>query len=82
MLLSRESFAVFMEPEFDTPLDIPLGKTVDDCQDQQHVKLLPGTILPLSQRWQPGRTFGDFHVATVTAFCSKDTDITDTTTAR
>jgi isopenicillin N synthase-like dioxygenase len=70
MMISRESFAVFMEPEFDTPLDIPTGKTVDDCQDQHHVKLLPGTILPLSSRWRPGRTFGDFHVATVTAFCT------------
>jgi hypothetical protein len=80
-MLSRESFAVFMEPEFNTPLVIPIiGKTVDDCQEY-NVKL-PSTIVPLRQRWKPGQTFGDFHVATVTAFCNnsvnkEDNDNTD-----
>jgi hypothetical protein len=78
-MISRESFAVFMEPEFNTPLNIPVGKTVHDCQE--HNVKLPGTVLPLRLRWKPGQMFGDFHVATVTAFCN-NCDNNDDDTAR
>lgn len=64
--VSRETFAVFLEPEFSEPLTIPKGKTVIDCQAPD-VKL-PSSVLPLKDRWSPGSTFGDFHLATVTAF--------------
>jgi hypothetical protein len=79
-MISRESFAVLMEPEFNTPLNIPFGKTVHDCQE--HDAKLPSTILPLRQRWKPGQTFGDFHVATVTAFVCNKNNKHDNTAAR
>jgi isopenicillin N synthase-like dioxygenase len=66
--ITREAFAVFLEPEFDAPLAIPEGKTVQDCQ-AEHANL-PASILPVQTRWKSGQTFGDFHVATVTAFAT------------
>jgi isopenicillin N synthase-like dioxygenase len=60
---TRESFALFLEPEFETPLDLPPGKiTLEDDGT------MPPTVVPLSARWKPGQIFGDFHVATVSAF--------------
>lgn len=64
--ISRESFALFLEPEFDDPLEIPPGKTMDDCQESGTP--LPPTVQPLKARWRPGQSFGDFHVATCSAF--------------
>lgn len=54
---SRESLAVFLQPEFDFPL------TVDYSEE-----VLSSTVRPLKQRYRPGCTFGEFHNATVTAF--------------
>jgi isopenicillin N synthase-like dioxygenase len=64
--MTRESFAVFLEPEFDDPLSLPSNKTVEDVQDRP----LPSTVIPLKARWKPGQTFGDFHLATVSAFAT------------
>jgi 2OG-Fe(II) oxygenase superfamily len=64
--LSRESFAVFLEPEFDDPLTIPQGFSVEDCQGSNLADSLG--LRPLKARWVPGQTFGDFHLATVSAF--------------
>ena len=66
--VTRQSFAVFLEPEFDSPLEIPPGKSLDDCQSS--TVLLPPTVRPLKDRWQPGKNFGDFHTATVSAFAT------------
>jgi isopenicillin N synthase-like dioxygenase len=61
--VTRESFALFLEPEFETPLNLPPGKsTLEDDGT------MPPTVVPLHARWKPGQTFGDFHVATVSAF--------------
>jgi len=70
--VTRESFAVFLEPEFDAPLYVPTGKTIEDCQGIVVNKDLG--LQPLSARWRPGQTFGDFHLATVSAFAVIDTD--------
>lgn len=64
--ITRESFALFLEPEFDDPLEIPPNKTLEDCQDTTIP--LPAAVKPLKQRWQDGHTFGMFHRATVSAF--------------
>lgn len=64
--VTREAFAVFLEPEFDAPLAIPVGKTMEDCQAESAV--LPPTVLPVKSRWKLGQTFGDFHNATIQAF--------------
>ena len=68
--VSRESYAIFLEPEFGAPLDVPVGKTIEDCQGGvMHSALgLP----PLNARWRVGQTFGDFHLATVSAFAVTD----------
>jgi isopenicillin N synthase-like dioxygenase len=64
--VSRESFALFMQPDFEAPLDVPPGKTVEDCQG-----VTSPLVPPLAARWNPGHTFGDFHRATIAAFASK-----------
>ena len=69
--VSRESFALFLEPEFHDPLKIPPNKTIEDCMGPSEASL-PPSMTPLSARWKPGQTFGDFHVTTVTAFAAKD----------
>lgn len=68
--VTRESFAVFLEPEFGAPLDVPSGKSIEDCQGAIVNQDLG--LPPLSARWKPGQTFGDFHLATVSAFAVTD----------
>jgi hypothetical protein len=66
--VTRQSFAIFLEPEFEAPLQIPANKTLEDCQASS--VQLPPTVRPLRQRWKLGQTFGDFHSATISAFAS------------
>jgi isopenicillin N synthase-like dioxygenase len=79
--ISRESFALFLEPEFEDIINLPSNvQTIEDCQacsttcntnsngnnnneNQNTIKLRP-----LSERWKPGQTFGEFHLATVSTF--------------
>jgi isopenicillin N synthase-like dioxygenase len=74
--VTRESFAVFMEPEYDHRLDPPHGVSANDClgteaTDMLHQEL--GLSL-LSARWKPGMTYGEFHLATVSAFAVPNED--------
>lgn len=64
--ISRESFAVFMEPEMDGDMDLPSGKTVHDVQ--RSTGHLPLTVKTLKSRWTPGMNFGEFSDATFAAF--------------
>jgi isopenicillin N synthase-like dioxygenase len=64
--ISRESFAVFMEPEIDGAVDLPQGTTVEDVQ--RHTVHLPPTVRTLQSRWKPGMNFGEFSHATLAAF--------------
>jgi isopenicillin N synthase-like dioxygenase len=64
--ITRESFAVFMEPEFDGRMDLPTGKTVSDVQDASLV--MPSSVRALASRWTQGMTFGEFSNATFKAF--------------
>ncbi len=64
--VTRESFAVFMEPEYFGVMDLPDGKTVHDVQDTSIV--LPSSVRTLSSRWKPGMNFGEFSDATFRAF--------------
>jgi 2OG-Fe(II) oxygenase superfamily len=68
--VSRESFALFLEPEFDDPLTIPPGFTVNDCQGGASGNCGTSSLglRPLKDRWKVGQSFGDFHLATVSAF--------------
>jgi hypothetical protein len=64
--VTRESFAVFMEPEYHGALDLPEGKSVSDVQDASIV--LPRSVKTLASRWKPGMNFGEFSEATFKAF--------------
>lgn len=64
--VSRESFAVFMEPEMDGDMDLPHGKTVQDVQ--RSAVHLPPSVKTLKSRWTPGMNFGEFSDATFAAF--------------
>jgi isopenicillin N synthase-like dioxygenase len=69
--ITRESFAVFMEPEFDTPLLQPptSSNSSINVDNTSSLSLSSLPFLPsLQQRWKPGQTFGDFHLATVSSF--------------
>mmetsp|Transcript_7459 Transcript_7459/g.10587 ORF Transcript_7459/g.10587 Transcript_7459/m.10587 type:complete len:400 (+) Transcript_7459:91-1290(+) len=67
--ITRESFAVFMEPDFFGDMDIHVaGKTVEDTQRREAEKHLPATVRTLRSRWKPGMNFGEFSNATFAAF--------------
>mmetsp|Transcript_21617 Transcript_21617/g.30286 ORF Transcript_21617/g.30286 Transcript_21617/m.30286 type:complete len:138 (-) Transcript_21617:196-609(-) len=69
VLCTRESFAVFMEPEFHGLMEIPSGRTLADTQKKDVEKFLPQTVKPLRSRWtSQGMTFGEFSNATFAAF--------------
>jgi len=58
--ISRETFAVFMEPLWDEPMDIPAGLTAEDALRGTSRQYLPRGVPPLGKRWQTGIDFGDF----------------------
>jgi isopenicillin N synthase-like dioxygenase len=65
--ISRESFALFLEPEFEDVLQSPSSSSrIEDCccgsSDTVTNRL---GLRPISERYQVGQTFGDFHLATV-----------------
>lgn len=64
--VTRESFAVFMEPEYNGAMDLPAKKTVEDVQDASIQ--LPSSVKALKSRWKPGMNFGEFSAATFAAF--------------
>lgn len=66
--VSRETFAVFMEPEYHTNMDLPSGRTVEDTQCAEAEKWLPASVRTLKSRWKPGMNFGEFSNATFAAF--------------
>ena len=66
--ISRDTFAVFMEPEFDGDMTLPRGKTGEDVQSSEAVGHLPKTVKTLMSRWREGMDFGEFSDATFSAF--------------
>lgn len=67
-IISRESFAVFMEPEYHGDMDIPKGRTLEDTQCQDSEVHLPKNVRTLRSRWKPDMNFGEFSDATFAAF--------------
>ena len=65
---SRQTFAVFMEPEHDGPMPLPPGRTVADVQSGEAVKFLPKGCRTLGSRWKEGMDFGQFSEATFASF--------------
>jgi isopenicillin N synthase-like dioxygenase len=76
--ISRESFAVFMEPMWDEPMVCPRSVDPAAAQSQSSAKNLPSGVPPLSSRWRgaddseenlsKAMTFGDFSDATLNAY--------------
>eukprot|EP00550_Attheya_septentrionalis_P010755 CAMPEP_0198305060 /NCGR_PEP_ID=MMETSP1449-20131203/57715_1 /TAXON_ID=420275 /ORGANISM="Attheya septentrionalis, Strain CCMP2084" /LENGTH=416 /DNA_ID=CAMNT_0044007591 /DNA_START=130 /DNA_END=1380 /DNA_ORIENTATION=- len=66
--ITRESFAVFMEPEYFGDMTIPPGRTVQDTQGADEERHLPKTVKTLDSRWKAGMNFGEFSNATFAAF--------------
>jgi len=66
--ISRQTFAVFMEPEYDGTMELPAGKTVEDVQTSEAAKHLPASVRTLASRWKKGQDFGEFSEATFSAF--------------
>lgn len=67
-MVSRESFAVFMEPEYHGRMNFPTGRTVEDAQNEKAASYLPKGIKTLKSRWKSGMNFGEFSHATFEAF--------------
>lgn len=66
--VSRETFAVFMEPNFGEPMNIPAGVDVETTQSQSSAKNLPRGVPTLASRWNPSQNFSDFTKATLSAY--------------
>ena len=66
--VSRETFAVFMEPMWFEPMDVPEGVLPEDAQSQTAAANLPAGVPPLAVRWKKEFTFGDFTDATLSSY--------------
>lgn len=67
--VTRESFALFLQPNDDELLTLPPGCHADEAADPPSVSAWLGAV-PLPLRWKPGYTFGEFHRATLAAYSS------------
>lgn len=66
--VTRETFAVFMEPNWDGDMKVPVGRTADQAQSQLAQKNLPPGVPPLSKRWKDGMDFGQFSDETLKCY--------------
>jgi isopenicillin N synthase-like dioxygenase len=66
--MSRETLAVFMEPEWGAVLNIPADTTYEQATLGQFNKELPAGVPPLETRYEIGIDFGDFTNRTLNEF--------------
>jgi isopenicillin N synthase-like dioxygenase len=66
--ICRDTFAVFMEPNWDEDMAAPEGVAREDAQSQLAANSLPKGVPPLSSRWATGQTFGDFTEKTLSSY--------------
>lgn len=66
--ICRDTFAVFMEPNWDESMDVPEGVAAEDAQSQLAAASLPKGVPPLSRRWKPDQDFGAFSEATLASY--------------
>jgi len=67
--VTRETLAVFMEPMFMEDMGVPKGSSKQKILEGTE-KNLPVGVPPLSKRWDPPQTFGDFTNNTMQAFAT------------
>jgi isopenicillin N synthase-like dioxygenase len=66
--ISRETLAVFMEPEWHEAMNLPEGATKEDaCKGSSEAYLPPGVPF-LAKRWNPTDDFGQFSKATFESY--------------
>lgn len=58
--ISRETFGVFMEPNWDYPMAVPQGTDPHSAQCATAVENLPPGVPSLLSRWTLDQLFGDF----------------------
>lgn len=68
--VTRETFAVFMEPEWDEPMTVPAGRTVAETCAHQVLAARKGVQVPsLESRWTPeGMDFAGFTEKTLGSY--------------
>lgn len=65
--VTRESFALFLQPNQEFMLNLPTSASMEDLGTP-----VRSDIEPIQSRWRPGQTFGEFHWATIKKFVVKD----------
>jgi hypothetical protein len=66
--VSREGFAVFMEPMWNEPMICPVDVDPSNAQSQSAAKNLPPGVPPLALRWDPSQDFGEFSEKTLNSY--------------
>jgi len=66
--VSRETLALFMEPEWDEPMNLPEGTTKEDACRGSSEKYLPKGVPFLASRWDPSMDFGKFSEVTLNSY--------------
>jgi len=66
--ISRETFAVFMEPMWNEPMNIPEGSNLDDVAMGSSSKYLPMGVPLLATRWKEQMDFGQFTDVTLKSY--------------
>jgi len=67
--ISRETFAVFMEPQWDEKMDMPKGCKVESVVKGSATQYLPKGVPLLERRWKKETmNFGEFSEVTISSF--------------
>jgi isopenicillin N synthase-like dioxygenase len=66
--ISRETFAVFMEPGWLEPMNCPDGMSESEAQSQSSAENLPPGVPSLASRWMTTQNFGEFTDATLNSY--------------
>jgi len=68
--ISRETFAVFMEPMFGEKMDIPKGSSTENVIKGSSTQFLPPGVPLLGTRWNENMDFGSFTDMTLKSYYS------------
>lgn len=66
--VSRQTFAVFMEPNWDEPMHCPADVAPEMAQSQAAARNLPSGVPPLHRRWNNSMDFSEFSLATLAEY--------------
>ena len=66
--VSRETLAVFMEPMWGEPMNIPKGTSEENAKYGSSKKFMPPGVPPLESRWNPKMNFGEFTKKTIETY--------------